>query len=77
MQAALAKGRTRSRNRRRACSCRGGAPLGVPSHTIGESVGVAKNSKGHLFVFTRIGNVGPAKGATASQLFEFDPALSS
>src|SRR4051812_17909041 len=50
-------------------------PLVVPNHTIGEAVGVAKNSKGNLFVFTRSGNVGPAKGATASQLFEFDPAL--
>jgi hypothetical protein len=49
-------------------------PLSVPSHTIGEAVGVAKNSKGHLFVFTRSGNAGPAKGSTASQLFEFDPA---
>jgi hypothetical protein len=50
-------------------------PLVVPNHTIGEAVGVAKNSKGNLFVFTRSGNVGPAKGATASQLFEFDPSL--
>jgi len=49
--------------------------LTVPNHTIGEAVGVAKNSKGNLFVFTRSGNVGPAKGATASQLFEFDPLL--
>ena len=49
--------------------------LTVPNHTIGEAVGVAKNSKGNLFVFTRSGNVGPAKGATASQLFEFDPML--
>src|SRR6185436_13771778 len=49
--------------------------LVIPGHTIGEAVGVAKNSKGHLFVFTRSGNVGPAKGATASQLYEFDPAL--
>ena len=48
-------------------------PLVVPGHTIGEAVGVAKNSKGHLFVFTRSGATGPAKGATASQLFEFDP----
>jgi hypothetical protein len=47
----------------------------VPGHTIGEAVGVAKNAQGHLFVFTRSGNVGPAKGATASQLFEFDPTL--
>jgi 6-bladed beta-propeller protein len=50
-------------------------PLTVPGHTIGEAVGVAKNSKGNLFVFTRSGNVGPARGATASQLFEFDPSL--
>src|SRR5262249_26307890 len=49
--------------------------LSVPNHTIGEAVGVAKNSKGHVFVFTRSGNVGPAKGATASQLYEFDQAL--
>jgi DNA-binding beta-propeller fold protein YncE len=49
--------------------------LTVPNHTIGEAVGVAKNSKGSLFVFTRSGNLGPAKGATASQLFEFDPLL--
>ena len=49
--------------------------LTVPGHTIGEAVGVAKNSKGNLFVFTRSGNLGPARGATASQLFEFDPNL--
>lgn len=49
--------------------------LSVPGHTIGEAVGVAKNSKGHLFVFTRSGNVGPARGSTASQLFEFDTSL--
>jgi hypothetical protein len=49
--------------------------LTIPGHTIGEAVGVAKNSKGNLFVFTRSGNVGPARGSTASQLFEFDPNL--
>jgi DNA-binding beta-propeller fold protein YncE len=49
--------------------------LVVPGHTIGEAVGVAKNSQGHLFVFTRSGNVGPARGSTASQLFEFDQNL--
>lgn len=47
----------------------------VPGHTIGEAVGVAKNSKGHLFVFTRSGSGGPALGSTASQLFEFDQNL--
>jgi len=46
-------------------------PLIVPNHTIGEAVGVSKDSKGHLYVFTRSGNKGPARGATASQLFEF------
>ena len=50
-------------------------PLVVPGHTIGEAVGVAKNSRGNLFVFTRSGNAGPARGATASQLFEFDANL--
>jgi hypothetical protein len=50
-------------------------PLVVPGHTIGEAVGVAKNSQGHLFVFTRSGNAGPARGSTASQLFEFDQNL--
>ena len=49
--------------------------LTVPGHTIGEAVGVSKDSKGHLYVFTRSGNVGPARGATASQLFEFDQNL--
>jgi len=49
--------------------------LVVPGHTIGEAVGVAKDSKGHLYVFTRSGNAGPAKGATSSQLFEFDQNL--
>jgi len=49
--------------------------LAIPGHTIGEAVGVAKNSKGHLFVFTRSGNAGPARGSTASQLFEFDQSL--
>jgi NHL repeat-containing protein len=49
--------------------------LVVPGHTIGETVGVAKNSKGHLFVFSRTGRSGTVKGATASQLYEFDQDL--
>ena len=49
--------------------------LVVPGHTIGEAVGVAKNSKGSLFVFTRSGASGPVRGSTASQLFEFDANL--
>ena len=43
-----------------------------PENTIGETVGVALNSQKHLFVYTRTGNVGPARGATAAKLFEFD-----
>lgn len=49
-------------------------PLMPDGHTIGETEGVAVNSKGHLFVYTRSGNVGPARGATAAELFEFDEA---
>ena len=51
-------------------------PLVVPGHTIGETVGVAKDSKGHLYVLSRSGGVGgPARGAAASELFEFDANL--
>jgi len=49
-------------------------PLMPDGHTIGETEGVALNSKKHLFVYTRSGNLGPARGATAAQLFEFDAA---
>jgi sugar lactone lactonase YvrE len=50
--------------------------LDVPGHTIGEAVGVAKNSKGHLFVYSRSGSGGgPARGAVAAELFEFDRNL--
>src|SRR5229473_4252455 len=47
-------------------------PLMPAGHTIGETEGVALNSKRHLFVYTRSGNLGPARGATAAELFEFD-----
>ena len=43
-----------------------------PDVYFGEVAGVAVNSKGHVFVFSRGGTVGPAFGAAASQLFEFD-----
>jgi len=49
-------------------------PLMPTGHTIGETEGVALNSKKHLFVYTRSGNVGPARGAQAAELFEFDQA---
>lgn len=50
-------------------------PLRVPGHTIGETEGVSKNSKGHLFVYSRTGTGGSARGGTAAQLFEFDDHL--
>jgi hypothetical protein len=49
-------------------------PLMPEGHTIGETEGVAINSKKHLFVYTRSGNAGPARGAQAAELFEFDQA---
>ena len=47
-------------------------PLMPTGHTIGETEGVAINSKKHLFVYTRSGNSGPARGSQAAELFEFD-----
>src|SRR2546428_5435456 len=49
--------------------------LTSPGHTVGETEGVSKNSKGHLFVYSRTGNGGSARGGTAAQLFEFDENL--
>jgi DNA-binding beta-propeller fold protein YncE len=39
---------------------------------LGEVAGVAVNSKGHVFVFSRGNTTGPAYAAAAAQLFEFD-----
>src|SRR5580692_2328427 len=39
--------------------------------SFGEVAGVAVNSKGHIFVFSRGGTTGPAYGAAAAQLLEF------
>src|SRR6202140_1050141 len=47
-------------------------PLVIPGHTIGETEGVSMNSKGHLFVYSRTGKGGSARGGTAAELFEFD-----
>src|SRR5438477_2271555 len=45
-----------------------------PGMNFGEVPGVAVNSKGHIFVFTRSNSAyGPAFGATAAQLLEFGP----
>jgi hypothetical protein len=38
---------------------------------LGEVAGVAVNSKGHIFVFTRGNTTGPAYAASAAQLLEF------
>ena len=43
-----------------------------PDLYLGEAAGVAVNSKGHVFVFSRGGTSGPAYGAAAAQLLEFD-----
>jgi len=39
---------------------------------LGEVAGVAVNSKGHMFVLSRGNSSGPAYGASAAQLLEFD-----
>ena len=44
-----------------------------PNMYLGEAAGVAVNSKGHIFVFTRGNATGPAYGAAAAQLLEFGP----
>src|SRR2546423_9742777 len=43
-----------------------------PDLYLGEAAGVAVNSKGHIFVFSRGNSTGPAYAATAAQLLEFD-----
>jgi DNA-binding beta-propeller fold protein YncE len=44
-----------------------------PDTHLGEAVGVAVNSKGHIFVFSRGNSTGPAYGAGAAQLLQFLP----
>src|SRR5436190_12126097 len=46
--------------------------LSIPGQTMGQTVGVSKNSKGHLFVYSRTNPGGMARGGTAAMLFEFD-----
>jgi len=43
-----------------------------PDLYFGEVAGIAVNSKGHIFVFSRSNTTGPAYGAAAAQLLEFD-----
>jgi DNA-binding beta-propeller fold protein YncE len=48
-------------------------PIRMPKDVhLGEVTGVAVNSKGHVFVFSRGNTTGPAYGAAAAQLLEFD-----
>jgi DNA-binding beta-propeller fold protein YncE len=48
-------------------------PLKLPKDLyLGEVTGVAVNSKGHVFVLSRGNTSGPAYGAAAAQLLEFD-----
>jgi DNA-binding beta-propeller fold protein YncE len=44
-----------------------------PDVYLGEASGVAVNSKGHIFVFSRGNTTGPAYAAAAAQLLEFAP----
>ena len=44
-----------------------------PDLYLGEVAGVAVNSKGHVFVFSRGNTTGPAYAAAAAQLLEFAP----
>jgi len=44
-----------------------------PDLYLGEVAGVSVNSKGHIFVFSRGQTTGPAYGASAAQLLEFNP----
>lgn len=49
-------------------------PLKLPPDMyFGEVTGVAANSKGHVFVFSRGNTTGPAYAASAAQLLEFGP----
>src|ERR1700722_13905359 len=44
-----------------------------PNLYLGEVSGVAVNSKGNVFVFSRGNTTGPAYGGSAAQLLEFGP----
>ena len=46
--------------------------LQIPGYTMGETMGVATNSKGHLFVYSRSNPQGIARGGAAAMLWEFD-----
>ena len=42
--------------------------LSIPGQTMGQTTGVATNSKGHLFVYSRSVNQGMARGGRAAML---------
>jgi NHL repeat len=46
--------------------------LQVPGYTMGATLGVSTNSKGHLFVYSRTNPQGIARGGRAAMLWEFD-----
>ncbi len=46
--------------------------LSIPGQTMGQTAGVAQNSKGHIFVYSRSQNQGVARGGRAAMLWEFD-----
>ncbi len=49
-------------------------PLRLPNDIhLGEVAGIAVNSKGNIFVFSRGNSTGPSYMAAAAQLLEFDP----
>jgi hypothetical protein len=47
--------------------------LSIPGQTMGQTTGVATDSKGHIFVYSRSQNQGVARGGKAAMLWEFDP----
>lgn len=47
--------------------------LSIPDSTLGQTVGVAVNSRGDLFVYSRTDPQGIARGGQAARLFEWGP----
>jgi NHL repeat len=47
--------------------------LSIPDNTLGQTVGVAVNSRGELFVYSRTDPQGIARGGQAARLFEWGP----
>jgi hypothetical protein len=49
--------------------------LSIPGQTVGQTTGVATDSKGNMYVYSRSVNQGSARGGKAAMLWEFDPNL--